>query len=138
MHWPYERSEYQVTDVDGRAVLYEVHTDGVTLRWQSFDLTADELGQSLRMGGFRLIDVAATPGAPTPFIGDFRVINGNRQMVGLALAATTLGTGSNNRMMDERSISDRALDGALRGGFPQQVAVSDESERPAPARSTRR
>ncbi len=125
MHWAYENSQYQVADVDDRAVLYEVQSDGMSLRGQSFDLTAAELGRSLQMGGFRLTDVAATPGRQTPFIGDFRRINGHRQLVGLELVTAAVGVGSEKRGGDERSISGRAQDGALRGGFRPRVAVSD-------------
>ncbi len=128
MHWSYERSAYQVADVDGRAVLYGEQSDGMSLRGQAFDLTADELAQSLRMGGFRLTDVAATPEGQTPFIGDFRAINGNRQLVGLALVAAVLGTGPTKRVVAEGSIFDRAQGEMPRADFLHEIAVSDESE----------
>ena len=87
MYWSHERRHYEVADVDGRAVLYEIDSDGAGLCGKSFDLTAEELGQALRMGGFQLADAAATPDGQTPFIGDFWAVNGNRQFVGLVLVA---------------------------------------------------
>ena len=128
MHWSYEHSDYQVADVDGRAVLYEVPSDGSGLREQAADLTAEEIGQSLRMGGFQLADAAATPECRTPYIGDFRAINGNRQFVGLELASVAAGNGRMARFVGRGSISGGVLDGAVRGGFGRHIVVDDGAE----------
>jgi hypothetical protein len=128
MHWSYERSDYQVADVNGRAVLYEVPSDGSGLREQAADLTAEEIGQSLRMGGFQLADAVATPECQTPYIGDFRAVNGNRQFVGLEPAAAATGNGRGIRLVDGGSVAGGVLDGAVRGGFGRHIVVDDGAE----------
>lgn len=127
MYWSYESGAYQVVDVDSLAVFYGVQSDGMGLHGQSFDLTSDELDKSLRIGGFHLTDVAETPTGQTPFIGDFRALNGSRQLVGLALVAAAVDEPAKQRGVESGSILARALDGALRGGFLRQVTKSVES-----------
>ncbi len=105
MHWSHERSDYQVADVDGRAVMYELQADGTGLRPEAHDLTTEDLGQSLLIGGFQLADTAKTPEGLTPYVGDFRAINGNRQFVGLELAAVVAGKGHRARLVGGGSIS---------------------------------
>jgi len=132
MHWPYENRAYQVAAVDGLAIFYGVESDGMSLRGQSFDLSAEELDQSLRVGGFRLADVAATPDGQTPFIGDFMAVNGSRQLVGLDLIAAAVESGRTKRVVDAGSVLSRALDGALRGGFRHRDVAVDDSQDAAP------
>ena len=127
MYWSCGDTDYQVADVDGRAVLFEAQPDGTGLRGQSFDLTAEELGQALRMGGFQLADAAATPGGQTPYVGDFRAINGNRQFVGLELTVEVQGSGRKTHLVGDGSTSGGVLDGATRGGFGHHISVDDRS-----------
>ncbi len=127
MHWPYEKSAYQVASVDDLAVFYGVHSDGMSLRGQSFDLSSEELDQSLRVGGFRLVDVAATPEGQTPFIGDFVAPNGSRQLVGLDLTGVAVKGGRATQALSTGSVLSRAIGGALRGGFRRRGATEDGS-----------
>ena len=132
MNWPYEDSAYQVAAVEGLAVFYGVHADGMSLRGQSFDLTDDELDQSLRVGGFRLTDVAATPDGQTAFIGDFVAANGSRQLVGLDLIAVEVEQPRPKRGAEASSVLSRALDSALRGGFRHRSDAEEDLQEAAP------
>jgi hypothetical protein len=127
MHWSYERSDYQVADVDGRAVLFELLADRTGLREQWSDLTSEELGESLRLAGYRLADAAETPEGRTPYLGDFQTINGNRQFVGMELAVVVDQTGRKMHLVGGGSMSDGVLDGAVRGGFGYHISVDDGS-----------
>ena len=137
MHWPYENGSYQVAAVDDLAVFYGVHSDGMSLRGQSYDLSDEELDQSLRVGGFRLVDVAATPEGQTPFIGDFVAANGSRQLVGLELVGVAVERRRVTRVASTGSVLSRAIGSALLGGFRHRGEANGDSADDMPDASRR-
>ena len=86
MDWTHNGCTYQIADRDGLAIFYLVAADHPTMRGDTYDRTAQEVEETLRLGLFKLLDVLTAPSALSPYIGFFEAINGNRQVIGLKLS----------------------------------------------------
>ncbi len=91
MDWTHNGCTYQIADRDGLAIFYLVAADHPTMRGETYDRTAQEVEETLRLGLFKLLDVLAVPSALSPYIGFFEAINGNRQVIGLKLSDPATG-----------------------------------------------
>jgi hypothetical protein len=122
MNWTHEARTYEIADADGLAIFYLVAAEQPTMRGETFDRTAQEVQETLRLGQFKLLDIVAVPGELSPFVGFFEAINGNRQVIGLQLTTDAKAKDAGRSL----HILGRSLNASLRGGpRPRSVEETD-------------
>ena len=131
MEWSHDGRTYQIADADGLAIFYVVAAEQPTMRGETFDRTAQEVEETLRLGLFKLLDILAVPGALSPFVGFFEAINGNRQLIGLKLGSDAKADDAGRSL----HILGRALNASRRAGLPHR-SLTDAETAAAPTAST--
>ncbi len=134
MNWTHKGRTYEIADADGLAIFYLVAAEQPTMRGETFDRTAQEVEETLRLGQFKLLDIVALPGELSPFVGFFEAVNGNRQVIGLQLATDAKAKHAGRSL----HILGRALNASLRGGLQQHSSDDTDEDSDTTAASTKR